>query len=53
MSEGVIRRYSLHIKGLLPGILRIKDKRALGVVNVRRSFDFRCGECEVVCANEF
>jgi hypothetical protein len=28
------------MKGLLPGILRIKDRKALGVVNARKSFQF-------------
>ncbi len=46
LSEGIIRRYSLRTKGLLPGILRIKDKRALGVERTEEVFDFL-----EVCAN--
>ncbi len=48
VSEGVIRTYSLRTKGLLPGILRIKDKRVLGVVNALKKFSIflRCAQNE-------
>jgi len=50
VSEGIIRRYSVCMKALLPGILRItrKDERALGVMNVLKKFSIflRCAQIE-------
>ncbi len=44
----ILLGYSLRMKGLLPGNLRIKDKRALGLVNVRKKFSIflRCAQNE-------